>query len=182
MSRTHLVDPQTAQGPVKELLDAVQAKLGLVPNMAKGLANSPAALRSYLAASGALAEGALPAKLREQIALLVAQTNECNYCLAAHATIGKLTGLSPVQIDAAVHGRGDTPRDQAALHFAGLVLGQRGGVSEQDFGAVRKAGFSDGDIAEIVAHVALNVFTNYFNKVASIDIDFPLFVHAHAQQ
>jgi uncharacterized peroxidase-related enzyme len=179
MARLNLVNPQTAQGPAKELLDAVHSKLGLVPNMTKGMANSPAVLRAYLGASGALSEGALPGKLREQIALLVAHANECDYCLAAHAAIGKMTGLSEAQIESAVHGKGDTVKDEAALQFASTVLRLRGAASDQDVEAIRAAGFNDGEIAEVIANVALNVFTNYFNKAGHIDVDFPRFVHAH---
>jgi len=46
-------------------------------------------------------------------------------------------------------------------------------VTDRDLDAVRAAGFDDGVIAEVVAHVALNIFTNYLNHVAGTDIDFP---------
>ena len=61
----------------------------------------------------------------------------------------------------------------AALAFARQVLAKKGQVTEADFEAVRQAGFSAGEIAEIIAHVALNVFTNYFNLAAATDVDFP---------
>jgi alkylhydroperoxidase family enzyme len=66
------------------------------------------------------------------------------------------------------------PKASAALQFARAVVERRGDVREQDLGGVRAAGYSDGDIAEIIAHVALNVFTNYFNRAAHTEIDFPL--------
>ena len=94
MERIVPVDPQTAQGKAKELLDAVKAKLGLVPNMTRAMAVSPAVLEAYLGISGALAHGVLPPKVREQLALDVGQANECDYCVSAHSTIGKRVGLT----------------------------------------------------------------------------------------
>jgi AhpD family alkylhydroperoxidase len=67
----------------------------MVPNMTRAMANSPAVLDGYLQLSGALTKGKLPAKTREEIALAVSQANSCDYCLAAHSTIGKMVGLSP---------------------------------------------------------------------------------------
>ena len=173
MSRLKVIDPSTASGKTKDLLDTVKAKLGLVPNMTRGMVNSPAVLEAYLGFSGALTGGLLDAKLREQIALLTAQQNHCDYCLCAHTAIGKMVGLNREQIVASREAISETPKSSAALTFAKRVLETKGQVSESDFAAVRAAGFSDGEIAEIIAHVALNVFTNYFNVAAEIEIDFP---------
>jgi uncharacterized peroxidase-related enzyme len=173
MSRLQPVDPSTATGRSKELLDAVKGKLGMVPNMTKVMAASPAVLESYLGFSGALAGGLLDAKTRERLALLTAQQNHCDYCLSAHTAIGKMVGLNREQIVASREGDGGSPKTTAALKFAKLVLDSKGEVGESDVAAVRDAGFSDGEIAEIVAHVALNVFTNYFNVATDVDIDFP---------
>ncbi len=173
MSRLHAVDPSTATGKAKDLLDAVKGKLGIVPNMTRVMATSPAVLESYLGFSGALAGGLLDAKTREQLALLIGQENHCNYCLSAHTAIGKMVGLNHDQIVASREGDGSSPRTTAALTFAKRVLEAKGQVSEADLAAVSDAGFSDGEISEIIAHVALNVFTNYFNIAADVDIDFP---------
>jgi uncharacterized peroxidase-related enzyme len=178
MSRLHVVDSSTAQGKAKELLDAVKAKLGLVPEMTRVMANSPAVLESYLGFSGALAGGLLDAKLREQIALLTAQQNQCDYCLSAHTAIGKMVGLNHEQIVASREGTGNNLKATAALTFAKRVLDGKGQVSESDLAAVHAAGFSDGEVGEIIAHVALNIFTNYFNIAADVDIDFPKVSHS----
>ena len=169
MSRLQTIDPATATGKAKDLLDAVKGKLGLVPNMTRVMAASPAVLESYLAFSGALAGGLLDARTREQLALLTAQQNHCDYCLSAHTAIGKMVGLNHDQIAASRAGDGSSPRTTAALTFAKT----KGQVGEAELAAVRNAGFSEGEIAEIIAHVALNVFTNYFNVAADVEIDFP---------
>jgi len=168
-----LVAPETATGQAKELLAAVKGSLGLVPNMTRAMVRAPAVLDAYLQMSGALAKGALPAKTREQIALAVAEANECGYCLAAHSTIGKLVGLAPEQILAARKGHAADASTNALIAFAKVVVEKRGRVEVGDVAAVRAAGFGDDAIAEVVANVALNLFTNYFNHVAGTPIDFP---------
>ncbi len=180
MSRITTVNPQTAAGRPKELLDAVKQKLGLVPNMTRAMANSPATLDGYLGLGGALAKGDLPAKVREQLALAVSEANGCDYCLAAHGTAGKATGLTADQVrDARLGGAVDT-RTDALLKFARRVVETRGKVADADLATVRAAGWDDGAVAEVVAHVALNVFTNYFNNVAGTDLDFPKAPALHA--
>lgn len=173
MARIHQVAPESATGKAKELLDAVQGKLGLVPNLTRAMANSPAVLEGYLGLSGALGKGSLSAKNREQIALAVGQANLCDYCLAAHSAIGKMVGLTPEQILDSRRGTAVDPKSDAVIRFARKVVDERGRVNDTDIADVRAAGLNDGAIAEVVANVALNIFTNYFNHVAETDIDFP---------
>ncbi len=173
MSRLQAIEPNNSTGQTKELLNAVKDKFGMVPNMTRVMANSSAVLEGYLEWSGALSKGSLDEQTREQIALLIAQSNRCDYCLSAHTAIGKLVGLSEQQIMGSRRGHGSTPRAAAALTFAARVLDSKGQVGDDDVQKVREAGFNDSEIAEIIAHVALNVFTNYFNTAAQVDIDFP---------
>lgn len=173
MTRIQAVELASATGKAKELLDAVHSKMGMVPNMTRAMANAPAVLDAYLGFSGALSKGTLPAKLREQIALTVSQRNACNYCLSAHSAIGKIVGLSQEQIADSRHGTAIDSASNAVLHFAGQLVENQGRVNDEDVASLRSAGFDDAGIAEIVAHVALNIFTNYFNNVAEPVIDFP---------
>lgn len=173
MPRLSPIQPDQATGKAKELLDAVQAKLKITPNMTRVMANSPAVLQGYLSFSGALAGGALDPKLREQIALEVGEQNACQYCVSAHTAIGKMTGLSDAEIEAARDAQSASSKNAAALQFARQIVAKKGLATEADVEAVRGAGFSDAEIAEIIAHVALNVFTNYFNNTAGVEVDFP---------
>lgn len=165
---------QTTDADVRRRFEAIEKQLGVVPNMMRTMAQSPRVLEAYLSLSSALSRGLLPPALQEQIALAVAETNACNYCLSAHTALGRRAGLSDEQLTASREGRGTDARSSAALQFALSVLDTRGGVSDQEFARVRAAGFSDSEIAEIIAHVALNIFTNYFNRAADTEIDFPL--------
>jgi uncharacterized peroxidase-related enzyme len=173
MSRFAQIAPETATGIAKELLDGVKSKLGLVPNLMRAMANSPAALNAYIQFSGALAAGSLSARSREQIALAVGQLNACDYCLSAHSALGKMTGLAPDQIRDSRQGTAADGRTDALLRLCRKLVETRGQVPDGDVDAVRRAGLTDGETAEVVAGVALNIFTNYFNHVAATDINFP---------
>lgn len=167
------IDPAQVTGPLAERFAAVKARLGVVPNLVRTFAQAPAVLDGYLGLSGALAHGQLPAKVREQLALTVGEANGCDYCLSAHSLLGKGTGLTSADIIAARRGSASDPKADALLHFASQVLDQRGAVSDAAVAAVRDAGATDAEILEVVAHVALNVLTNYTNNLARTTIDFP---------
>lgn len=174
MQRLTAVDPAEAVGKAKQLLDGVQAKLGFAPNLMRTLANSPAALKALLDFNAALATGSLDAKFREQIALTVAQANSCEYCLSAHSAIGGMVGLTDEEMLASREAQSAVAKQNAGLKFAQAVVVERGEVSNRDLAQVKEAGYTDGEIAEIVANVAVNIFTNYFNHVAQTVVDFPL--------
>lgn len=178
MSRLSIPTVDAAPAASRPLLDAVNQKLGTVPNLMKLLGQSPAALEGYLSLSGALDKGRLDVKLRESLALALAEVNGCDYCLAAHTYIGKnLVKLSDEQIALARDGHAADARHDAALRFAQQVTRERGRVEDADIAALRAAGFDDGETIEIVLHVALNVLTNYVNNVARTDVDFPRVSH-----
>lgn len=158
---------------VRTAFDTVQRKLGTVPNLVRTLANAPAALEAYLGISGALARGTLPAKLREQLALTVGEANKCEYCISAHTALGRLAGLDDNEILAGRRGTASDAKSAIALTFARKLVAERGRASDDDINRLRAAGFDDGAVAEIVAHVAMNIFTNYFNHVALTEVDFP---------
>jgi len=158
----------------KPILDAVQSQLGVVPNMFRLIASSPAALKGYTANNAALAK-ALDVKTRERIALAVAQVNGCDYCLSAHNYLGlNMAKISNEEIALNRMGRSGDPKADAAVRFAVTVVRDRGQVAAADIEAVREAGFSDGQIVEIIAVVAENIFTNLLNVVAGTEIDFPV--------
>lgn len=173
MTRIPAIDPTTAPTSVKPLLDSVEAALGTVPNLMRGLANSRAALKGYLELNKALAGGSLGAPLREQIALRVAEANGCEYCLAAHTALGKAAGLDDAALRDAREGTASDPKSDAALRLATALVDWHGNISTAELERTRAAGFTDGQITEIVGEVALNILTNYFNILAETDVDFP---------
>ena len=174
MTRIDAPTIETAPAASQPQLAAVKQKLGVVPNMFRTIALSPAALEGYLGLSGALGKGVLEPATRERIALAVADINGCGYCLAAHTYLGKnVAKLSDAEIAANRDGRSTDAKADAAVRFAAQVVKARGHVGDSDVAAVRAAGFGDAEIIEIVLHVALNTLTNYVNEVARTDVDFP---------
>jgi uncharacterized peroxidase-related enzyme len=137
------------------------------------MAHSSVALQAYLGLSGAFADAKLPLKIREQIALAVGEDNQCHYCIAAHAAIGKLSGLTPEEIEAGRRAESSDPKTDAILKFANKLSANRGNVTDSELAAARAGGCSDEEILEIVTAVSLNLFTNYINHVADTAIDFP---------
>ena len=173
MPRLKPLDPSRAAGPSKEMLDAVQKKLGKVPNVLRAMAHSPGVLGFYLAGSEALSKCALSPAVREQIALAVGQANGCDYCLAAHTAMGKAAGLDDEAMLAARRGVGTDPRATAAVVLARKIVQARGDLSDADVAHARKAGLDDAALGEVVAVTCFNVFTNYFNHLNGTDVDFP---------
>ena len=174
MPRLTPIDPAAAEGKAKVLLDGVQKKLGIVPNLFRTMAASPAVLESYLGFSQNLGGTGLSAREREQIALAVAGANACEYCASAHTAIGKSLGLSDAETTRNLAGEAEDPNAAAILAFATALVEKKGWVGDDDLAAVRAAGADDATIGEIVATVALNIFTNYFNHVARTEVDFPV--------
>jgi len=158
----------------KEILDTVCKAMGATPNIFTTFANAPAALEAYVNFMSALSHGALDPKLREQLAVTVAGFNGCNYCASAHVFLGAKAGVDKAELLANINGKSSDSKIQAAIDFARALMEQRGKVSDADLEAVRVAGFNDEEVVEILAHVALNTFTNYFNETALTEIDFPV--------
>ena len=166
------VDPDWVSGAIGRLFAEIRAKFALVPNLFRVLANAPAALGGLMGLSAALACGALDEKTREQLALAIAESNLCPYCLSAHTTVAAKIGLTQVEIDDAIRARAADARTDAILKLARSIVVQRGELSDRDLALARAGGLNDGEIVETVANVALNIFENYMSHVAKLPIDF----------
>jgi uncharacterized peroxidase-related enzyme len=173
MNRVPLIDRNQTTADRKGMLDAIHGVFGTTPNMFRAVANSPAALKSMWGAFGALGGGVIAPKLGEQIAVAVADRNACEYCLAAHTALGRKAGASAEEMQRAQAGESADAKTQAALHFALKLVNDRGQIGDADVQGLRKVGFGDEEIVEIMAHVALNLFTNYVNVAFAVPVDFP---------
>jgi alkylhydroperoxidase family enzyme len=138
------------------------------------MAKSPAALRAYILADAALVRGQLTRRQREQVALAVAEINGSTSSLSDHYAAGSNPGWTQKDMPLARMATAADPKAETLLHFTQAVVLQRGEVSNEDFQALLKAGFTHEQIIEIVANIALNVFASYFNNVAKMGVgDFP---------
>lgn len=169
------IEPEHATGEAAELLGEVKKSLGLVPEMTKVMANSPALLKSYLALHGAVATGSIPAAVRERLAIATAQLNGCEYCLSAHTYIGE--NLAKVPVDELTKARSAESSDahvQALLKLSNEIAANAGLVGDEAIAAARAVGVTDAEIGDVVANLALNILTNYFNVLAGVKNDWPV--------
>lgn len=176
MKKIKVITPESASEAAKATMEMVNKKLGRVPNMYQVMANSPAVLEAYVKFNGALSGGTLGNKMAELIALATAETNNCSYCLSAHSFFGARVGLSEVQM---LEGRAFYSQDKKmdmGLLFAKKMLETPKEISNEDIEPLRNAGYSDGEILEIVANVIRNIFTNYINIVSETEVDWPIIV------
>jgi AhpD family alkylhydroperoxidase len=160
-----------ATGSTKRLLEALKAEGSSTNNMIQTMAHSPSALEGYLQLRRTLASGRLGPKLRDRIALTVAQANNCEYSLARNTALARQHGLTEEEIFASRDVRGGDELTGVVLQFAHNLVTRSGKYSPE---LMRAAGYTDEEIVETVAWVALNVFANYLNLAAWTDIDFPL--------
>lgn len=169
------IEPNANPSPEAQAqLDQVKANIGVVPNIFGTFANSPAVLDFYMKGSGALKGTSISSALRESIALTVAGANSCDYCASAHTKIGEGEGLSADELKHNLHGTSEEAKTKAALKFALVLINTQGNPTDADVQALKDAGYTDGEVLEITAVVAFNIFTNYFNHVADTDVDFPM--------
>ncbi len=174
MSRLAPIQTNGATSELKRSLKNSHLKLDEAPRFLQVMANSPASLRAYIRADAALVRGQLTPRQRQQVALAVAEINGSSYSLSAHYDAGKSLGLTHHEMQLARNATAADPKAETMLRFTQAVVLQRGEISDDDFQALRKAGFTDAQIVEIVANIALNIFSNYFNSVAKTEVDFPL--------
>lgn len=167
------VDPEMAKGKAKRVFERLQSTLGLVPNLVRVLGNSPAALEGYVNLGAAVSTGSFNQKIREQIALTVAEINLCSYCLSAHTYLAEKAGLAPAEIANATRASASAPKVDAILKLARTIVNERGQISDSDLERAQAAGLTDSEIVETLANVVLCIFTNYVNHMARTEIDFP---------
>jgi uncharacterized peroxidase-related enzyme len=167
------LDPKSATGKTKQIFDDMQASFGFAPNLFRVLASAPAALEAYVNFSAALHAGTLDTKVQEQIGLAVAESNLCDYCLAAHVILGRKAGLTEDEIADAIRAKAANAKTDAIMKLARGIIVERGEISDLELERARAAGLTDGEIVEVIANVVLNIFMNYLDHVARTVVDFP---------
>ncbi|MBX5154501.1 peroxidase-related enzyme [Rhizobium lentis] len=180
MTRTTVLTPDQVPAASKETLDTFTRNIGFTPNMMAAFAQSPIAFNAWAALLGSLSK-TLDVRTRDSIGLAVSEVNGCNYCLTVHSfTAEHMAKLPAEEIILARKGHANDPKRDAAVQFARKVIETRGKVGDEDLKAVRDAGFTEANIIEIVALVAMYTLTNLFNNVFDPDKDFPAVTPAGA--
>ena len=173
MPRLKTVEPSDAGPEVASMYQQIEQKIGMVPNILKGMANSPAVLQAYMSFSGALQEASLSSAEHEVVYLNTSEANRCHYCVSAHSTLATSIGLSADEVVNIRRGEPSDPKHRALARFTRRMMETKGFVEDADLEAVRDAGYGDQQIAEAIAVIALATFTNLFNHVNETQLDFP---------
>ncbi|WP_394840677.1 peroxidase-related enzyme [Pendulispora brunnea] len=180
MPRTTALKLEQVPAASKPTLHAFTKNIGFTPNMMAAFAQSPIAFNAWAALLDSLSK-ALDVKTRDSIGLAVSEVNGCNYCLTVHSfTAQHMAKLPADEIILARKGHAADPKRDAAVQFARKVIETRGHIRDTDLKAVRDVGYSDANIMEIIALVAMYSLTNFFNNVFDLDKDFPAVTPAGA--
>src|SRR6201981_1926501 len=174
MSRLSVPNLESDVGPSGQVYAQIKKAIGSVPNTFAAIAaHGPAALKSILAADAVLAAGSLTKRDQETIKLIVSGVAGCDYCVAAHSLLGKLAGLKPDELKNIRDGNptGDAKR-AGVIRFVRKLAQSSGPVSDEDFAAIKAAGYSDAQLVDISLAFATTVFTNVFNRINDTEIDF----------
>ena len=171
MPRLATIDPTTDTCPGADLLNGPLKEMQI--NIFKGLAAHPEVLQSFLGWAGGSKGGALTPAEHELVALYVGETNNCQYCTAAHTMIAEGAGLVGDASLEARRGSGSEGRHQALLDFTGAVMETKGHVSNEQLQAFLAAGFDNSAVIEVIAAISVNMFTNLYNHVHATEVDFP---------
>lgn len=172
MAAIQLADTSKITGRPQELLTQFEKGMGFVPNVVKQMANSPAALESFLTSRDVLSRGSLDASMIAMIGIVLAETYSCEYLLAARIAMAKKAGMSEEEINFAKQQSSKDAKKDLGLSFVRNVVVRHGEVLPGDVKDLSAAGYSEGEIVELLAQVSLNMFVYYMIQVGQPELDF----------
>jgi AhpD family alkylhydroperoxidase len=168
MTRLNPVDPEQATGRAQELLDEHATRGGKAGPMVLTMAQAPALLRAYMDLSRTMKRSHLDRRVSERISIAVHAWLGCDYCVEAHSRAARELGVPEHEIALAREGISADPKAAGLVAFGQQVLVAPSEVSDEQIEGLRELGYTDEQIAEVPALVALNVMTGAFNLVAGI--------------
>ncbi|GAC1602153.1 MAG: carboxymuconolactone decarboxylase family protein [Pseudarthrobacter sp.] len=175
MARIPVHTVASAPEESKEIAGKLEKRMGKLLNIHAEMAHSPVVIAAYHGISQAIAaHGTFDARTKEAIALAVGNQNGCDYCQAAHTLSARRAGLDDEQILAIRAGEVDFDDQLATITgVAREAAARTGNVSDATWHAALDAGWGAEELSEAFAHIAANLFTNYFNHYARTDLDLP---------
>jgi AhpD family alkylhydroperoxidase len=171
ISRFHIHDELTAPDASARIVKGITTAGGAVSKFVGVLAGSPAALRAYARMRSELRGGSLPRHTRERIALAVAEHRGDAYSIAQHARTARAAGLGLDEISSARSFSSADTREAALLTFLESVLDSGGHPELHLLEEAREAGWTDEEILEAVAHLALSEFQSLVANAAALPQD-----------
>jgi uncharacterized peroxidase-related enzyme len=173
MPRIQPMEPEDASQESRQLMEQGEQTVGQMLNFFKQMAVSPAAFKAYMEFNGALQSGALDKPTHEAVYIAASNFNGCTYCLSTHSAAAEQVGLDQDEIQRVQQFESEGEGLAAALRFTRELVENRGRTSDEAWNEVREAGYTDEQILEIIATVALAAFTNYVNNSVGTEVDLP---------
>jgi len=173
MSKLNQVSFNSSEIAVLHVLRRSESMLGKTPNMIKAMANSPGVADLYLTIQASFKSFSLSPALIELISITVAELNACHYCLCAHHAKAMRYGITKAELTLAREAKNEDRKTASALEFVREVIMTRGNVASNLIDEMHLIGWTDAEMAELIAVTTLNIFPNYFNKLNQTELDFP---------
>jgi AhpD family alkylhydroperoxidase len=171
ISRFDIHDELTApEGSIK-ILKGIQGAAGSISKFIGVLAGAPSALRAYARMRHELRDGVLPRATRERIALAIAERRGDPYSIAQHAKTARAAGLGLDEVSRARSFKSADEREAALLAFIEALIATDGRPSQHLAEEAREQGWTDEELLEAVAHVALNEFQSLIANAAALPQD-----------
>ena len=166
-----LHDRSSAPGAARAF-DRAEAVFGMIPNLTRKMATSPALAQAYMELTGLFEGCSLSAQERSVVLLTVSRFHGCDYCMAAHSMTGRMTGLPDAAVDALREGRPLVDaRLEALRRFVRAMLEKRGWVDPADTSAFQDAGYSEQHVLDVILGIGLKTLSNYTNHIAGTPVD-----------
>jgi alkylhydroperoxidase family enzyme len=165
---------ESADAISSQILETTQKKLGLIPNMYKGMANNTALLDGYVSAYNSFrANSGFSSQEQEVVFLSIAFENECEYCMAAHSFVGDNMTQVPIEVTNAIRDNSEIPDEKlkALSIFSRVITSKRGLPKDTDIDNFINAGYTEKHILGVIAGVGIKTMSNYFNHVFKTPID-----------
>ncbi|AXL50923.1 alkylhydroperoxidase [Paraburkholderia caffeinilytica] len=154
------------------IFDKLKSSLGTVPNLYATLAHSEHALGNYLAFQNA--KSSINGKAREIVNLVVSQVNGCEYCLAAHTMIGRMSGFTDEQILEIRSGKASfDARFDALARLVKNIAVNRGHADQALVEAFFAVGWTKANLVDTIVVIGDKTVTNYLHGTTRVPVDFP---------
>jgi alkylhydroperoxidase family enzyme len=164
---------ELADAIAQQLVRAAENRIGQSTNMLHTMAHSQSILETYLHFNRAFEHTKMTTKLRGLLTIAIAQAMGCEYILSVALALGVREGLSLEELEAGRHTQSEDPKIAAALNFAVRAIEEQAKIDPPSVATLRRAGYTDEEIVEIIGAIALNLFRNFFNLIAGTEVDFP---------
>jgi AhpD family alkylhydroperoxidase len=173
----HSID--TAPEGSRETLRHVRETVGLIPNLAGAMAESPTLLRGFFTLREIYAQGTLTPAEIHVLSLANAVENDCAWCVAFHSVAALKEGVPADAVTALRDAESPNDARLAALvELTRSLIRNRGRAGARELGAFQAAGFTAAQALEVVLGIAFSTMANYTGHFADAPLEPMLTPHA----